>query len=770
MRVLLLFLAALLPAALCGAGDSLHHVQIEVVSDLPKGNVPLDPRLNLGEVIRQDGGAGVLDPNSIEVVDLQTGRVVASHVTDDFAYADVGRVEWVIADPQSRKYEVRFRSVTSRPPLHSRPFVPRIGTGDLLRYNAGQPRQLELPCPARLVDLTGDGKPDLVGAWNYAYRPGDPWNGVFCFPRSGDPDELQFADPVRVRHLEANDSHDYRHFDQTYMEVDFADFNSDGLTDLCYCPSSSDQLFFYANTGQRDTGGMPIFIAAGKAPRQTSQWEHFRVTDLDGDRIADIIIGNLWLQGTGSGDGVPTFAPIVTLNVEDARCFFDVDADGRLDAISMQKTSGAGLSNFAVAWCRNEGASPPRFAPPQPLEAINSRSDRPMDVTSFRDGDRQGLLVTQQHWETMQFFEHGGRADTFKPLGLARSLSAVLGLGDQAWPHGCDWDHDGDLDLLVGGGYGWPRIVINDGTNARPAYREPQPILADGAPIRITRNQVLGTQNWHDMGYPYPAFVDWDGDALPDLMLANETNRIFWHQNLGTREQPRFGPQRQLLCDGFTDSPELRTQSARLADDPQTPRAPYPSEKDQAFHWRTGPAFADFNADGRMDFVTADGQTRQATLFVQQTDEHGHLKLKQAGPLQLTDGRPIESSVIDGSRGWTESYRAADWDRDGRLDLIYTQAGQPSGGSMQLLRNVGTPQAPVFDQPRPLRAFGKLLNITAHGPHPWVGDLDGDSLPDVLACVEWSVYPFFAHNVLELVDRPTVKVTPPVALELRPAD
>lgn len=89
---------------------------------------------------------------------------------------------------------------------------------------------------------------------------------------------------------------------------------------------------------------------------------------------------------------------------------------------------------------------------------------------------------------------------------------------------------------------------------------------------------------------------------------------------------------------------------------------------------------------------------------------------------------------------------------------------------MQLLRNVGTPQAPVFDQPRPLRAFGKLLNITAHGPHPWVGDLDGDSLPDVLACVEWSVYPFFAHNVLELVDRPTVKVTPPVALELRPAD
>ena len=51
-----------------------------------------------------------------------------------------------------------------------------------------------------------------------------------------------------------------------------------------------------------------------------------------------------------------------------------------------------------------------------------------------------------------------------RPAEIVQDDLIVLGLGDQAYPCACDWDSDGDLDLLVGGGYGWPRIVINDGT------------------------------------------------------------------------------------------------------------------------------------------------------------------------------------------------------------------------------------------------------------------------------------------------------------------
>lgn len=143
-----------------------------------------------------------------------------------------------------------------------------------------------------------------------------------------------------------------------------------------------------------------------------------------------------------------------------------------------------------------------------------------------------------------------------------------LDSGDRAWPCLCDWDDDGDFDLLIGGGYGWPRIVINDGTRNRPAFREPARIFSEGEPIRFVRNRLLGAPaNWHDMGYPYPDFVEWDMDGLRDLVCANETNRIFWYKNIGTRKQPKFGPRCQVLCDGYPDSPGLRSQSNRRANE-----------------------------------------------------------------------------------------------------------------------------------------------------------------------------------------------------------
>ena len=45
-------------------------------------------------------------------------------------------------------------------------------------------------------------------------------------------------------------------------------------------------------------------------------------------------------------------------------------------------------------------------------------------------------------------------APRFERVGRAESPDAVLSLSDQAWPSLCDWENDGDQDLLVGGGYG----------------------------------------------------------------------------------------------------------------------------------------------------------------------------------------------------------------------------------------------------------------------------------------------------------------------------
>ena len=260
------------------------------------------------------------------------------------------------------------------------------------------------------------------------------------------------------------------------------------------------------------------------------------------------------------------------------------------------------------------------------------------------------------------------------------------------------------------------------------------------------------------MGYVYPVFIDWDADGLPDLICPNETNRIFWYKNRGTRQKPIFGKRRQILCDGYPDSAQLRTLSARRASSADSNNGVYPTEKERPFMWRTGVAFADFNGDKLTDFVTLDGHTRKATLFTQYRNRKGLLRLRKNRVLKLADGRVIDDRIVKRRSHWTESFRSVDWDRDGLVDLVYSFAGAQGGiqddGSIYLLRNCGTKTDPIFESPVTMRCFGEAIRVTNHGPHPWVGDFNGDGTPDLLCCVEWSVYPFYTHAALMMKQRP----------------
>jgi len=750
------------PAAQLDRREKSYRIELSVASALPQGNVPLDPSVDCGRVIRDHGGSGVLDPNSLEVVNLVTGKPVPFARTEDFAYGERGRLEWVVRDPAHTRFEIRFRDVAERPALRPQDYTPLIGVGDLLRYNAGQPRPFALPYPARLADLTGDGKPDLVGCWNYAYRPGWPWDGIVCYPRVGGPGRFEFGDLTRIRYGKQPESTDFQHFVNIYMWADFADFDGDSRVDIVWCPANNDRLYFYRNTGRRDAGGLPVFLETGSVPRGTRQFEACRAVDLDNDGAMDVTVGDLWLRNTRAGSFPPELAAAITLDVPGAQCWFDVDQDRRLDAVIREEVPGEGLSNYRLAWRRNVGGSPPKFAEATPLDDVNAHAQRPVYVAAADDGRQRGLLVTQYPNQTTAFYRQTG-AGRFEPAGLAQSTSAVISLSDQAWPYLCDWDGDGDLDLLAGGGYGWLQIAINEGSTRRPAWSEPQYVLSEGKPIRLTRDEILGGQHEHDMGYPYPAYVDWDGDGLPDLVVPNETNRIFWYRNTGARNRPMFGSRQQILCDGFPDSPELRALSATRASDPHSNNGVYPYEQEQPFFWRTGAALADFTGDGLTDLITHDGHTRVATLFVQYRTQDGTLHLRRERVLRLADGRPVNDAIVSRRSHWTESFRAFDWDGDGVQDLVYSVAGSHNGtkdgGSIYLLRNAGTTTEPVFAAPTTMRCFGEPIRITSHGPHPWAGDLDGDGLPDLVTCVEWSVYPFYSHNALEMPQRPTIRKT-----------
>jgi hypothetical protein len=162
-----------------------------------------------------------------------------------------------------------------------------------------------------------------------------------------------------------------------------------------------------------------------------------------------------------------------------------------------------------------------------------------------------------------------------------------------------------------------------------------------------------------------------------------------------------------------------------------------------------------------MDMITHHGHTRKLTLFVQYRDDAEQLRLRKEGPLTLADGRLIDDTIVDRAKHWTESFRCVDWDGDGLIDIIYSCAGtEAAKGSIYLLRNCGTATDPVFEPPVTLCCFGDPIKVTSHGPHPAVADINGDGKPDILTCVEWSVYPFFSHAAIDMESRPEYELGP----------
>ena len=707
-------------------------------------------RIDFGGMIERAGVPGVLDPNSIQVVDLASGEAIPIARTEDFAYGDVGRIEWAIQDVSHRDYEVRFRTAEQRPALDPQDHVPMIGVGDLLRYNAGVPRPITVAYSMRLIDMTGDGHADLVGCWNYYHRPGSPISGIVCYPRVGPESDFTFGDMVRLRYVTGPDGDDYQHFPGTYIQADFADLNGDGLVDIVYADMRDEEVTVFLNTGRRDAGGMPVFVRDVKIPAPVSQNSGICAVDLDGDGSLDLVVNGHFVRNTNPEGWPFAAAEPVDLKIGKKLTFMDLDGDGRLDAMSLP----VGGSGTGIEWRRNRGEASPTFDDPSALPGVAQDSTM---VAAATDGESAGILVQHSMYQSISCYRlvaNGEGGPGLELAGRAASISAPLMCSDQAWPCMADWDGDGVTDLVIGGGYGWPRVVINSGTNSRPAWEESRLILADGSPIRILRDEILKSNHWHNMGYPYPVFVDWDGDGLKDLMLPNETNRILWCRNVGSEKEPVLGPLQYLEADGYPDSPEARAETGRLAEDKDLPNSPYPKTDASPFWWRNGAAFADWNDDGLMDFITHD-EDRKATLFVQYRRGDGSLGLRKAGHVHLKDGREIDDSIVGREKHWTESFRPVDWDGDGLIDLVYSCAGT---GRIYLLRNVGSKAEPVFDLPREFKCYGEEIAFTIHGPNAWPGDLNGDGRPDLLGCVEWSVYPFYAYAALEMGEHPEYEI------------
>ncbi|MFM1801392.1 MAG: hypothetical protein RJA81_744 [Planctomycetota bacterium] len=352
-----------------------------------------------------------------------------------------------------------------------------------------------------------------------------------------------------------------------------------------------------------------------------------------------------------------------------------------------------------------------------------------------------------------------------------------------------DLDADGDHDLIVAvddwGDYGWDDgytdqgewlrgplhgLIFyheNLGTDEKPEYGKPVAVQAGDAALDV-------------YGWPSPCFADYDSDGDLDLICGEFTDGFTYFENIGSKEKMRLKAGRRLtdsngqqlrmaLCmivptvidwdsDGDDDlivgdedgRVALIEHTGRIQDGLPVFEPPYYFQQ-EADTLKSGalatPVGADWDGDGDDDLIV--GNTSGMILFFENL---GGRPLRWSRPVPLT----AAGSVIKFEAGGNGSIQGpaetkwgystlsvADWDHDGRLDLICNSIW----GAVRWFRNIGTPQNPQLAADQPIEVSwsrtppkpdwvwwatsGREL-VTQWRTTPVVVDWTGDGLNDIV--------------------------------------
>jgi hypothetical protein len=161
-----------------------------------------------------------------------------------------------------------------------------------------------------------------------------------------------------------------------------------------------------------------------------------------------------------------------------------------------------------------------------------------------------------------------------------------------SWVAAVDWDHDGDLDLLLGSYAGGLLVRLNEGSRREPQFALENLIVHAG-------DQPAEVPGAHAT----PVVVDWDDDGLWDILTGSENGGVYWWKNVGRLGEPRFGPIQNLV------SPHEGNGYDELVQQGDEPR---PGIRSQIFA-------TDYNGDGKLDLLVGDFCT-QVTLRADLTD------------------------------------------------------------------------------------------------------------------------------------------------------
>ncbi|MEP3480715.1 MAG: exo-alpha-sialidase [Fuerstiella sp.] len=405
---------------------------------------------------------------------------------------------------------------------------------------------------------------------------------------------------------------------------------------------------------------------------------------------------------------------------------------------------------------------------------------------NFADFDRDGDLdlLCGEFLDGFTYFQNtGSRTKPVYSAGIrlknGRGQRLAMHL-QMITPTAIDWDHDGDLDLIVGDEDGRVAFVENTGklVDNVPVFDDPQYFQQQADTLKFG---ALAT----------PSVYDWDSDGDQDIVCGNTAGSIGWFENLGSADgqMPKWDAPKLLniqTANGQESAFRIMAGPSGSIQGPCEAKwgyttlsvADWNSDGDadiiynsilgkvglllndkgtlveQAFdsgqlelppewlwwqspaantltQWRTTPLALDFNTDGKLDLVMLDQQ--------------GFLTFRSsAGKAERIfvdeDNRPLQLNTGSCGRSGRVKLSMVDWDGDGRIDVLVNSE------NATWYRNCEDRNGKVV-----LKKIGNLArrNVAGHTSSPAVADFNNDAKPDLIVGSEnGRIYHINHHDCL----------------------
>ena len=268
-----------------------------------------------------------------------------------------------------------------------------------------------------------------------------------------------------------------------------------------------------------------------------------------------------------------------------------------------------------------------------------------------------------------------------------------------------DIDGDGRVDFIIGNDAGELMFMRNIGTAGAPKFSNPVEILAGGKPFRERAGyegsiQGPGEASW---GYSCPTLFDWNGNGKLDIIMNTiRGNLMVLLQIDGTANPPRFTEPLPLFCDSL----------------------------DLHLSWRTQPGVTTWGGT-TPPCIIANDENNEFRRFYRLDNQN----VVRGEVLRLANGSAIRAHDSRYGGQWGRSKIVpADWDGDGRIDLIVgtgrAQSVPGPGGlpdnltgddrqaAVLFLRNIGSNQSPEFEWPVRLHYKGVPIRLGTHSCSP----------------------------------------------------